>query len=157
MCYWIFNITPNFNNTIKTISVCSADVTFCRSSMWAETPKMWWCHFTTSTKWPISSLKSAHFKSFYINSWREHVSWRHTDFSSVAPKNNLMKYCIYSRRLFLSRLFSSVCYGSWFDHVKDWTSQTATMTNLLHITYEEMSLVKQCWIILLNINLNHIG
>lgn len=94
VCYWIFNITPNFNNMIRTIWLCSADVTSCRSSMWAETPKMWWCPFTTSTKWPLSSLKSAHFKSFYINSWREHVSWRHTDFSSVAPKNNLIKYCI---------------------------------------------------------------
>ncbi|KAG7235200.1 hypothetical protein INR49_003111, partial [Caranx melampygus] len=31
-------------------------------------------------------------------------------------------------------------YGSWFDHIKGWTSQTATMDNLLHITYEEMSL-----------------
>lgn len=31
------------------------------------------------------------------------------------------------------------------------------MTNLLHITYEEMSLVKQNWIIILNINLNHTG
>ncbi|KAK2853936.1 hypothetical protein Q5P01_006597 [Channa striata] len=31
-------------------------------------------------------------------------------------------------------------FGSWFDHVKGWTSQTATMNNLLHITYEELSL-----------------
>ncbi|XP_026176390.1 sulfotransferase 2B1-like [Mastacembelus armatus] len=29
-------------------------------------------------------------------------------------------------------------FGSWFDHVKGWT--TATMNNLLHITYEEMSM-----------------
>eukprot|EP00064_Thunnus_orientalis_P017811 superscaffoldBa00003884_g17897 len=31
-------------------------------------------------------------------------------------------------------------YGSWFDHVKGWTGQLATMKNLLHIPYEEMSL-----------------
>lgn len=43
----------------------------------------------------------------------------------------------------LSHLFVSVSYGSWFDHVKEWTNQTATMSNLLHITYEEMSLVKK--------------
>ena len=45
----------------------------------------------------------------------------------------------------LSHLFVSVSYGSWFDHVKEWTSQTATMSNLLHITYEEMLLVKKNW------------
>ncbi|XP_070818609.1 sulfotransferase family 5A, member 1 [Chaetodon trifascialis] len=37
-------------------------------------------------------------------------------------------------------LKGTLSYGSWFDHVKDWTSQTATMNNLLHMTYEEMSL-----------------
>lgn len=31
-------------------------------------------------------------------------------------------------------------FGSWFDHIKGWTSRTATMDNLLHVTYEEMSL-----------------
>ncbi|XP_030270867.1 sulfotransferase family 5A, member 1 [Sparus aurata] len=42
---------------------------------------------------------------------------------------------------FLNRfLEGTLSYGSWFDHVKEWTSQTATMSNLLHITYEEMSL-----------------
>ncbi|XP_029902568.1 sulfotransferase family 5A, member 1 [Myripristis murdjan] len=35
-------------------------------------------------------------------------------------------------------------YGSWFDHVKGWTRQTETMSNLLHITYEEMSLDPHC-------------
>ncbi|XP_010729531.1 sulfotransferase family 5A, member 1 [Larimichthys crocea] len=35
-------------------------------------------------------------------------------------------------------LEGTLCFGSWFDHVKDWSSQTATMNNLLHITYEEM-------------------
>ncbi|KAM9817080.1 sulfotransferase family 5A, member 1 [Neosynchiropus ocellatus] len=30
-------------------------------------------------------------------------------------------------------------FGSWFDHVNGWTSQVATMSNLLHITYEDMS------------------
>lgn len=37
-------------------------------------------------------------------------------------------------------LDGTLYYGSWFDHVKGWTSQTAAMRNLLHITYEEMSL-----------------
>lgn len=37
----------------------------------------------------------------------------------------------------------SVCYGSWFDHVKDWTSQRRARSSLLHVTYEEMSLVKE--------------
>lgn len=37
----------------------------------------------------------------------------------------------------------SVCYGSWFDHVKDWTNSTATVSNLLHVTYEKMSQVNQ--------------
>ncbi|KAM8763396.1 sulfotransferase family 5A, member 1 [Acanthopagrus schlegelii] len=42
---------------------------------------------------------------------------------------------------FLNRfLEGTLSYGSWFDHVKEWTSQTATMSNLLHVTYEEMSL-----------------
>ncbi|XP_037548824.1 sulfotransferase family 5A, member 1 [Nematolebias whitei] len=30
-------------------------------------------------------------------------------------------------------------YGSWFEHIKGWTSQAAAL-NLLHVTYEEMSL-----------------
>lgn len=37
-------------------------------------------------------------------------------------------------------LESKLCYGCWFDHVKGWTSQKTSMDNLLHITYEEMSL-----------------
>ncbi|XP_040888785.1 sulfotransferase family 5A, member 1 [Toxotes jaculatrix] len=42
---------------------------------------------------------------------------------------------------FLNRfLEGTLSFGSWFDHIKGWTSQTATMDNLLHITYEEMSL-----------------
>ncbi|XP_060892790.1 sulfotransferase family 5A, member 1 [Labrus mixtus] len=40
-------------------------------------------------------------------------------------------------KLFLEGTLS---YGSWFDHVKGWTNQPATVNNLLHITYEEMSL-----------------
>ncbi|XP_041650906.1 sulfotransferase family 5A, member 1 [Cheilinus undulatus] len=40
-------------------------------------------------------------------------------------------------KLFLEGTLS---YGSWFKHIKDWTDQTGTMDNLLHITYEEMSL-----------------
>uniref|UniRef100_A0A3Q3JWG4 Sulfotransferase n=1 Tax=Monopterus albus TaxID=43700 RepID=A0A3Q3JWG4_MONAL len=31
-------------------------------------------------------------------------------------------------------------FGSWFDHIKGWTCQTATMNNLLNVTYEEMSM-----------------
>ncbi|XP_053299348.1 sulfotransferase family 5A, member 1 [Pleuronectes platessa] len=31
-------------------------------------------------------------------------------------------------------------FGSWFDHIKGWTSQMASMDNLLHVTYQEMSL-----------------
>ncbi|XP_053176760.1 sulfotransferase family 5A, member 1 [Scomber japonicus] len=42
---------------------------------------------------------------------------------------------------FLNRfLEGKLLFGSWFDHVKGWTSQLATVSNLLHITYEEMSL-----------------
>ncbi|GLD47383.1 sulfotransferase family 5A, member 1 [Lates japonicus] len=42
---------------------------------------------------------------------------------------------------FLNRfLEGTLCFGSWFDHIKGWTSETATMNNLLHITYEEMLL-----------------
>lgn len=37
----------------------------------------------------------------------------------------------------------SVCYGSWFDHIKGWTHQRRAPSNLLHVTYEEMSLVDQ--------------
>lgn len=40
-------------------------------------------------------------------------------------------------------LLVSVHFGSWFDHVKGWVSQTAALNNLLHITYEEMSMVKE--------------
>lgn len=40
-------------------------------------------------------------------------------------------------------LFVSVHYGCWFDHIKGWTRQKATMSNLLHISYEEMSMVKE--------------
>lgn len=36
----------------------------------------------------------------------------------------------------------SVCYGSWFDHVKGWTNRRRAPGNLLHVTYEDMSLVK---------------
>ncbi|XP_010770322.1 sulfotransferase family 5A, member 1 [Notothenia coriiceps] len=31
-------------------------------------------------------------------------------------------------------------YGSWFEHIKGWTGQIGTVSNLLHITYEDMSL-----------------
>ncbi|XP_074471524.1 sulfotransferase family 5A, member 1 [Sebastes fasciatus] len=42
---------------------------------------------------------------------------------------------------FLNRfLEGTLYYGSWFDHFKGWTSQTAAMSNLLHISYEEMTL-----------------
>ncbi|XP_019935259.2 sulfotransferase family 5A, member 1 [Paralichthys olivaceus] len=42
---------------------------------------------------------------------------------------------------FLKRfLEGTLNYGSWFDHVKGWSSQKNFMDNLLHITYEEMSL-----------------
>lgn len=37
-------------------------------------------------------------------------------------------------------LESKLSYGCWFDHVKGWTGQTTSMDNLLHVTYEEMSL-----------------
>ncbi|XP_072237361.1 sulfotransferase family 5A, member 1 [Leuresthes tenuis] len=41
---------------------------------------------------------------------------------------------------FLNRfLDGTLHYGSWFDHIKGWTSQAAAL-NLLHITYEEMSM-----------------
>uniref|UniRef100_A0A8C1RNU8 Sulfotransferase n=1 Tax=Cyprinus carpio TaxID=7962 RepID=A0A8C1RNU8_CYPCA len=35
-------------------------------------------------------------------------------------------------------LKGAVHYGSWFDHVKDWTSHTEDIQNFLYITYEEM-------------------
>ncbi|XP_061830776.1 sulfotransferase family 5A, member 1 [Nerophis lumbriciformis] len=31
-------------------------------------------------------------------------------------------------------------FGSWFDHVKGWTSELGKTPNLLHVTYEEMSM-----------------
>ncbi|KAM4629925.1 sulfotransferase family 5A, member 1 [Polymixia lowei] len=37
-------------------------------------------------------------------------------------------------------LDGTLYYGSWFNHVKGWTSQTSTMDNMLHITYEDMLL-----------------
>ncbi|XP_061558267.1 sulfotransferase family 5A, member 1 [Phycodurus eques] len=37
-------------------------------------------------------------------------------------------------------LEGTVHFGSWFDHIKGWTSQLGAMTNLLHVTYEEMSM-----------------
>ncbi|XP_057702697.1 sulfotransferase family 5A, member 1 [Corythoichthys intestinalis] len=38
-------------------------------------------------------------------------------------------------------LEGTVHFGSWFDHFKGWTTgQTGAMTNLLHVTYEEMSM-----------------
>ncbi|XP_033485072.1 sulfotransferase family 5A, member 1 [Epinephelus lanceolatus] len=37
-------------------------------------------------------------------------------------------------------LDGTLSYGCWFDHIKGWTSQTAAMNDMLHITYEEMSL-----------------
>lgn len=45
-------------------------------------------------------------------------------------------------------LFVSVHYGSWFDHIKGWTGQIGTMNNLLHITYEDMSLVNVIYFII---------
>lgn len=41
------------------------------------------------------------------------------------------------------RLFVAVHYGSWFDHVKGWLAATAAVNNLLHVTYEDMSLVNE--------------
>ncbi|XP_056268940.1 sulfotransferase family 5A, member 1 [Pseudoliparis swirei] len=42
---------------------------------------------------------------------------------------------------FLNRfLEGTLHYGCWFDHIKGWTRQKATMSNLLHISYEEMSM-----------------
>ncbi|XP_024274559.2 sulfotransferase 2B1 [Oncorhynchus tshawytscha] len=37
-----------------------------------------------------------------------------------------------------SFLEGSVSYGSWFDHVKGWTSQAGVLANGLYISYEEM-------------------
>lgn len=42
-----------------------------------------------------------------------------------------------------SVLLFSVCYGSWFDHVKGWTGAKDTGSNFLQFTYEEMSQVKK--------------
>ncbi|XP_013856262.1 sulfotransferase family cytosolic 2B member 1 [Austrofundulus limnaeus] len=39
-------------------------------------------------------------------------------------------------------------YGSWFDHIKGWTSQASDL-NLLHVTYEKMSMVKMSLYLLL--------
>ncbi|KAG7468574.1 hypothetical protein MATL_G00144370 [Megalops atlanticus] len=40
---------------------------------------------------------------------------------------------------FLSKFLSgTVHYGSWFDHVKGWTSQARNKLNFFYITYEEM-------------------
>ncbi|XP_034382925.1 sulfotransferase family 5A, member 1 isoform X1 [Cyclopterus lumpus] len=42
---------------------------------------------------------------------------------------------------FLNRfLKGTLHYGCWFDHIEGWTRQKATMNNLLHISYEEMSM-----------------
>uniref|UniRef100_A0A3Q2ZUR0 Sulfotransferase n=1 Tax=Kryptolebias marmoratus TaxID=37003 RepID=A0A3Q2ZUR0_KRYMA len=40
---------------------------------------------------------------------------------------------------FLDKFLESKHYGSWFDHIKGWTNQAAAL-NLLHVTYEEMSM-----------------
>lgn len=34
--------------------------------------------------------------------------------------------------------YSSVHYGSWFDHVKGWTSHSKDFQNFLYVTYEDM-------------------
>ncbi|XP_059212514.1 sulfotransferase family 5A, member 1 [Centropristis striata] len=39
-----------------------------------------------------------------------------------------------------SFLEGTMQYGSWFDHIKGWTSQTGIMNNLLHVTYEQMTM-----------------
>lgn len=37
-------------------------------------------------------------------------------------------------------LEGTLYYGSWFDHIKGWITHTGTINNLLHVTYEQMSL-----------------
>lgn len=49
----------------------------------------------------------------------------------------------------LFHTFVAVHFGSWFDHVRGWISQTAAI-NLLNVTYEEMSQVKE-----FSLHLNH--
>ncbi|XP_077375582.1 sulfotransferase family 5A, member 1 [Festucalex cinctus] len=44
------------------------------------------------------------------------------------------------QEFFNTFLEGTVHFGSWFDHVKGWTSQLGAMTNLLHVTYEELSM-----------------
>lgn len=38
-------------------------------------------------------------------------------------------------------MFVAVDFGSWFEHIKGWTAQEGAL-NLLHITFEQMSMVK---------------
>uniref|UniRef100_A0A8C8CFC9 Sulfotransferase n=1 Tax=Oncorhynchus tshawytscha TaxID=74940 RepID=A0A8C8CFC9_ONCTS len=40
--------------------------------------------------------------------------------------------------LFSDTTLFAVSYGSWFDHVKGWTSQAGVLANGLYISYEEM-------------------
>uniref|UniRef100_A0A3Q3XBV7 Sulfotransferase n=1 Tax=Mola mola TaxID=94237 RepID=A0A3Q3XBV7_MOLML len=83
------------------------------------------------------TLQGSNAKIIYVSRNPKDVAVSYYYFHKMAAF--LPKFSTFSE--FLHRfLDGTVCYGSWFDHVKDWTSQTATMSNLLHITYEEMSL-----------------
>lgn len=128
-----------------TASLCTqfrrVSVSSRRSFMWAEIPKTWWCLFTTFTKWPTSSPRLGRLQSFWTYSSREHVS--QMIFKYMGMLASVMQLQVEFDQRNTSHLCVAVNYGSWFDHVKGWTSQLAAMNNLLHITYEEMSLVKE--------------
>lgn len=97
---------------------------------------MWPCPSTTSTNLQPSCPTLAPLGSFWTSSSRAQVSWGQTvDVHQLHGQKVLL--------LLETVLPASVCYGSWFDHVKGWTSGMDLRSNLLQMTYEEMSQVQQ--------------
>ncbi|XP_068594843.1 sulfotransferase 2B1-like [Brachionichthys hirsutus] len=93
--------------------------------------------FTTHLPYQLlsSALQGSKAKVIYVSRNPKDVAVSYYHFHNIASfLPNLATFQEFLHQF----LDGKVSYGSWFDHVKDWTSQTATMNNLLHITYEEL-------------------
>lgn len=102
----------------------------CRSSMWPAMPKTTWCLFSTLIVWTWSSRSLETGAVISTGLCRERVrgvsgwSWFHKA-SSAHLKD------------FVSS-FSSVVFGSWYDHVNNWWKKKQTYSKIHYMFYEDL-------------------
>lgn len=138
-------LVPSESPKLSLLNLLASDkcFPFLRLYMWPEISKTCPFHFITSTRWPNFCLTQELSLSFWMLSWRVQVSWC-LHYQSVITSLTFQQ--LYDTPLsfplqpinIYGAFYPSVHYGSWFDHIKGWTSHSNDIQNFLYITYEEM-------------------